>query len=366
MRSIFYTSLFVLFSVSIISAQGDVCPAEVNVILSTVADTCDGLARNQVCFGNSIIESETIENGDSFTQVGDIIDVNQLLSLQTYGLSTDFDEWGIAIFKLRANLPDTLSGQNVTMIVFGDTEISSDNDAPEEYSQIMQSFYLSTGVGIPACNSIPNAGVLIQNPRGTQVNLRVNGIELQIGSTALFTAEDTEELTILTLDGNVQVTIDDMTQDIPAGFTLTVDTDVDSSASDLTSIPEIEILPAELLPEPIPQIGVPNSEAIGLLRCANTGGVDVSVGDTLFLRGGWGDASLEDVVNFATSTSPTLEFDDEAISFSYRSQPVEWTLETGEGFAIHWYWEVADITQGTHQAVWGIGDETFVCEIRAN
>lgn len=361
-----YTFFFILFSVSVISAQDDSCPAEVEIILNTVSDTCDVLARNQVCFGNSVIESETVEDSASFAQVGDVIDVEQLRSLQTYGLSTDFNEWGIALFKLQANLPATLPGQNVTMVVFGDTEISPNLDASDEYQQTMQAFYFSSGVGISTCNGVPDGGILLQNPQGTTVNLMINEVELEIGSTALFTAEDTEELTILTLDGNVQVTIDEVVQDVPAGFTLTVDMDADSSANDLTNVSEVDILPAELLPESIPQIGIPNSEAIGLLQCANTGGTDVTIGDTLLLRGGWATDTLDDVVNFATSTPPTLEFDGEIIPVSYRSQPVEWTGENGEGFAIHWYWQVAGITQGTHQAVWGIGGETVVCEIRAN
>jgi hypothetical protein len=39
------------------------------------------------------------------------------------------DEWGIALMKIQANLPDTIPGQNVSMLIFGDVLIENQADA---------------------------------------------------------------------------------------------------------------------------------------------------------------------------------------------------------------------------------------------
>lgn len=355
----------VLCIAAVASAQEDTCPEDVEMILDAVQDECAALNRNQVCYGNHRIDAETLQTSLSFSDIGDIIPVDQLATLRTYPLSLDDEEWGVAVLSVQANLPESLPGQNVTVIVFGDAEVQPDTNAPEDYQMPMQAFYLRTGIGSAACRAVPQGGVLVQNPRGTTVNLRINGFELRVGSTALFIAAETDELTVATLEGSVQVTVEGVTQDVPAGFTLTVtqETPPDTPAP----APDLNLLPANLLPEPVPQAGDPTGDVIGLFTCANNNGVDIAAGDDLLLRGGWADYELADVVAFATSNPPTLEYDGQLLAYGFRSGPSPWTDQQSgaSGFVIHWFWAVPDVAPGTHQAIWRVGGETFMCEIRA-
>jgi hypothetical protein len=63
--------------------------------------------------------------GFSFEQAGDIVDVVNVLSLQLESLDEENGEWGVALMKLQASLPDTLPGQNVTFVLFGNVEIEN-------------------------------------------------------------------------------------------------------------------------------------------------------------------------------------------------------------------------------------------------
>ena len=211
---------------------------------------------------------------------------------------------------------------------------------------------------------MPEGGVLIQNPRGSTVNLMINDFALSIGSTALFTAEDTDELTITTLEGNVTVTSDGAAQDVPVGFSLTVTTD---EAPELPEpAPEVDVVPSAVLPEPLPQLSEPSVEAIGIFQCSGSGGVDVSVGSTVVLRGGWADYTLESVIDFASGTPTTLDIDGELLPYAYRTGPSPWTGADGDGFQMNWYWEITDIDAGTYNANWSIAGTVLTCVIRAN
>ncbi len=363
-RRIALTSILVLIVTTAASAQEDTCPEQVEEILSAVQDGCAVLGRNEVCYGHHRVDADTTETA-SFSHAGDIISVSTLTALRTYPLSVENEEWGVAVFSVQASIPDSIPGQNVTLIVFGEAQVQPDDSAPEDFQMPMQAFYLRTGIGQPACRAVPEGGVLVQNPRGLSVNLMINGFALRVGSTALFTAAETDELTVATLEGNVRVIVDGVEQDVPAGFTLTVTQDVPPALPELEA--ELEILPADLLPEAVPQTGQPAGEAIGLLICATGNGVDVAAGQDILLRGGWAEYELADVIAFMVGSPPTLTFDGQDVSYSFRAGPDPWVdQQTGaDGFVVNWYWGIEAVAPGTHQAAWFVGGETFVCEVRA-
>ena len=103
-------------------------------------------------------------------------------------LNEDAGVWGVAVMSLQADIPNTLPGQNVTFILFGDVMI--ENAASDEQTP-MQAFYLRTGIGDVACEEAPESGLLIQTPDGIdEVTFNVNGVDVQVGSTVLFQTEE--------------------------------------------------------------------------------------------------------------------------------------------------------------------------------
>lgn len=108
-------------------AQERDCPAIVETALETTAAACASTSRNQACYGNINLEAELDPAvGElAFTQQGDIVDVAAVRTLRLSPLDEVLGEWGVALMKVQANLPDTLPGQNVSVLLFGDVEIEN-------------------------------------------------------------------------------------------------------------------------------------------------------------------------------------------------------------------------------------------------
>ncbi|MCU0496669.1 MAG: SH3 domain-containing protein [Anaerolineae bacterium] len=104
------------------SPQGS-CPGLVDVALEAAASSCGDLGRNQACYGHTLIDAQGRDETVSFefSEAGDVADLYSLASLDLSPMDINGESWGVSILKVQANLPDTLPGQNVTFILFGDT-----------------------------------------------------------------------------------------------------------------------------------------------------------------------------------------------------------------------------------------------------
>lgn len=204
--------IFIALAVTITSAQ-ESCSAIIDDALLAVDEFCTDLGRNQACYGNVDLSAEAQANSSDFTfeNLGDIVDVADILTLELSDLDEDAGTWGVAVMSLQADIPNTLPGQNVTFILFGDVTI--ENASTEEQTP-MQAFYIQTGVGATNCEDAPESGLLIQTPDGVEeVTFNVNGVDVQVGSTVLFQTEDVSDdevdLVMSTVEGSLAVQFDD-------------------------------------------------------------------------------------------------------------------------------------------------------------
>lgn len=120
---LFFSLLFLGFA-SFVFAQ-DTCPAIISAALEAVETACSATARNQLCYGNITLNA-TPRAGVTdfgFQQAGDVVGVADVETLQLSSFSLADEAWGVALMKLQANLPETLPGQNVTFLLFGDVQM---------------------------------------------------------------------------------------------------------------------------------------------------------------------------------------------------------------------------------------------------
>ncbi|MBK8034242.1 MAG: hypothetical protein IPK17_33055 [Chloroflexi bacterium] len=119
--------MLVVLCFATVAAQGDTCSDLVTQALTAVQAVCAETGRNQACYGNISIDATPREAVTDFTfeQQGDLVNVAAVQSLRLRALDVAENEWGIALMKLQADLPDTLPGQNVTFLMFGDVEIEN-------------------------------------------------------------------------------------------------------------------------------------------------------------------------------------------------------------------------------------------------
>lgn len=128
------TGIIVLTAVSVVVAQTVECPALVEIALAQAESTCGEIGRNQACYGHINIEASPLQEDQTlpFEQVGDVVDLTQIGRLRMSPLDVSNGQWGVALLRVQANLPDTLPGQNVTMLMFGDIELENRGELQQE------------------------------------------------------------------------------------------------------------------------------------------------------------------------------------------------------------------------------------------
>lgn len=341
-RKISDIGLCIIFLLSIphfVTAQenDNVCPVLVKNALEQVGDVCSGLSRNQVCYGNAEVMALDWENTTlaDFAVPGDMTGIAEVSSVVTIPLDVEQDTWGIAILAIQADLPDTLPGQNVTFVIYGDAELQSEvspenqaipsptcsvtvtgginlrsgpgtgyavagglaagdevtvdgrNTAGDwlhlvddtrlwvyapllatecdlmlldvleadivsepQYTAPMQAFQFRAGIGEAACAEAPRDGLLVQAPTDNTVHFLMNGIDIEIGSTALFLPV-MDALSVNTLAGTVNVSAAGETQEIKPGYQTIISATTAPTEPEPYSYDNVRTAPVDLLAEPV-------------------------------------------------------------------------------------------------------------------
>ncbi len=248
---VFALLLFVaLLGASLVSAQeDDVCPTIVNNALEATDNACADTGRNEACYGNVLIVAEPQTGSEDFVfeQQGDRVAVSDVQSLNLTPMNEDVGTWGVALLRLQANIPDTMPGQNVTFLVFGNVEITNSEGA-------MNAFYFQSGVGDAPCEEAPDSGILIQTPAGVgEVMLTVNGVDIALGSTAFLQAEAGDAMVVALVEGHAVVEAEGESQTFETGFQVSVPLDEHLNPTGPPGEPEmvdetqVEVLPVNHL-----------------------------------------------------------------------------------------------------------------------
>ncbi len=226
MRRLVIAIAFIVLSVFFVTsvvAQAEACPSFVTQALEQLSNNCGDLSRNSACYGYNNVQATFFEalSPDAFSQPNDRIELTNLQSITTSPLDTVTQEWGIAVVKAQADLPDALPGQAVTFLLLGDVQLTTGVEQGSDQTP-MQAVYFTTGISDTRCSEAPESALIIQGPEDIKVNIRVNGADIELGSTAIFrsTANNTMECGVL--DGAALV---GGTQVIPAGFAARVPLD---------------------------------------------------------------------------------------------------------------------------------------------
>lgn len=195
--------------------EKDTCQAILTHAIETLNNTCDKLDRNNACYGNNAVEAELNSTTIKFNTTGDRAPIRMIKRLVTSPLDTEKGTWGLSLLKLQANLPDTMPGQNVLFLVYGNTTI-------ENTSGNMQAFYFTSGLGSPTCKEAPRDGILVRSPNHTEVTFTANGVQVTIASTVILRAERNKTLDVLLVEGHARVTTPQGSQTLQPGQTVSV------------------------------------------------------------------------------------------------------------------------------------------------
>jgi hypothetical protein len=247
-------SIFSAVLASTAYSQGQSCPAIVETALEAVEEVCADAGRNQACYGNVKLSAQPKTGVESFDfdQQGDLVNVADVAEMALEPLNETAGTWGVALMRLQANLPDTLPGQNVTLLLFGDVSIAPNPDV--EAASPMQAFYFRSGIGDAPCSEAPDSGIIVQTPEGaTEVAFNINGVDVSMGSTVLLRAMPGEEMTVSALEGSAVINVRGELYSVIAGTWARLPIDRDFRILDVPALPaayvdeNLAALPLKLL-----------------------------------------------------------------------------------------------------------------------
>lgn len=187
------------------------CQELIDRAIQSSSASCDMIGANQICYGNNTIVAELLPGSDDrFEQRGDTTGLDKLKRLSASPLNLAGGEWGIAIAKVMANLPRTLPGQTVTMVVFGNTTLDKDATSLETY-------YFSSVLGKIDCEQVPFDGLMITMPDGQGAKFMINGAEMVIMGNASLQATKGGEMSVSMYSGSANITAYGQSQLVLAG-----------------------------------------------------------------------------------------------------------------------------------------------------
>ncbi|MFH2103907.1 MAG: hypothetical protein ABIJ39_11200 [Chloroflexota bacterium] len=192
------------------------CQLIVDRAILLSGDACSRIGTNMACYGNDTVQADLFSGSpQQFDQRGDVIDINLLRRLSASPLNLQNHQWGIAIFRLLANLPGSLPGESVTVVVFGNTQMETDSPG-------LETFYFSSELGSIVCGEVPFDGLMISMPDGVGISLSINGTDLTLMGDASLKATAGGEMEISMYSGSGRIVSSGQEQFFGAGQSVNV------------------------------------------------------------------------------------------------------------------------------------------------
>jgi uncharacterized membrane protein YgcG len=192
------------------------CQKLIDQAITFTGNYCDQIGTNKGCYGNTTIQAQMVANSsERFSKRGDMADVSQIQSISASPLNLTTEEWGIAIFRVLANLPGSVPGETAMLMVFGNTKL-------DKISNGLDSFYFSSELGQIVCDKVPFDGILVNMPDGVGWTFNVNGTELTLIGNASLKANKNGNMEVSLYKGAGQITSSGQTQYFGAGQKVSV------------------------------------------------------------------------------------------------------------------------------------------------
>ncbi|MEO0561541.1 MAG: LysM peptidoglycan-binding domain-containing protein [Chloroflexota bacterium] len=207
-----------LLGISVVEAQ-NTCERVVENALEVVGRNCDALSRNTACYGYQMVDAAFRLDAPvtEFTRPADTAELASVAELTTTPYTAEDETWGVAVIHAQLDIPATLPGQAVTMLVLGGASVEDEGGAFP-----MQAFTFSSGVGAASCDEAPSA-MAIRSPEDLQIELTVNGLDIDVGSTVLLETDE-DVLTLTVTEGQVQIEQDGTTLNADESIDMALDT----------------------------------------------------------------------------------------------------------------------------------------------
>ncbi len=138
------------------------CAARVRLLVETARLACAETGLNEACYGGGLASLDGREGADEarFAAPGDKVPLGAVKTLRV-GAGDEVEGWGVALLRLRANLPDGA----VTLLAVGAVTVDNLSDKGTAYVGLPVTVRERTGANVRLRPS-PNAEIIAQLPTG--------------------------------------------------------------------------------------------------------------------------------------------------------------------------------------------------------
>lgn len=137
-RVSFFALLILSLVVGIIVAQDVLqCDELIENFLEELDENCSEFDMNNACYGLNTLTAEFLNADDLpqdyFTKPADIAELLEMSNMTTTVFDPDEPEWGIAVLNIQANIPNTIPGQAVKVLLMGGMELENGVEPDEAF-----------------------------------------------------------------------------------------------------------------------------------------------------------------------------------------------------------------------------------------
>ncbi len=138
------------------------CAARVRLLVETARLACAATGLNEACYGGGPAGLSWREGAEEmrFIAPGDKVPLGAVETLRV-GADEETDGWGVALLRLRANLPDGA----VTLLAVSDVELTNLSDKGTDYVGLPVTVRERTGANV-RLRPAPDAAIIAQLPTG--------------------------------------------------------------------------------------------------------------------------------------------------------------------------------------------------------
>jgi len=170
-HSIWIAGLLILLSLSVVFAQDAACTTLVQQAMTNLGSDCDALDRNSACYGFNRVDATfgQPQADGFFSHPADRAGLLDLQTISTAPLDVNAQQWGLAALNVQANLPTSLPGQAVTVILVGETTVTNGVGANEAMPLTMPVQVTTRSSANVRSRPLANANVVASVRRGTDL-----------------------------------------------------------------------------------------------------------------------------------------------------------------------------------------------------
>lgn len=189
-----------LMPLQIGQAQEETCEQFPPRVLSDLGLNCANLGDNSACFGFDTVEALFQVVGPTFGEAGDQAELPPIARLKAFPFNLAESVWGMGLINVNAYVSTQEDGTvelaRVVYLLVGDVELEQAGEPAfdsngaliidQDHLAPMQNAYLRNGFDKPGCAQVPDPLLLVQSPQDKAVRIKVNGADVELGSTVLF------------------------------------------------------------------------------------------------------------------------------------------------------------------------------------